>query len=85
MAERSMSSAQGKALLALARGGDFAHPGEIDSVVSVLSRLPNDPLRSILDVGCGRGGTAGAIADRGLVLLRYVCYGLCECFESAPQ
>jgi ubiquinone/menaquinone biosynthesis C-methylase UbiE len=56
--EFRLNSPQGKSILALARGADFAHPGEdrvIESVASGL--LPNKSLR-LLDVGCGRGGTA---------------------------
>ena len=53
-----MNSPQGKAILALARGGDFAHPGEQDAVERVAALLPRGEINSILDVGCGRGGTA---------------------------
>ena len=53
-----MNSAEGKAILALARGGDFAHPGEVGAVEQVAALLPRAGVRSLLDVGCGRGGTA---------------------------
>jgi SAM-dependent methyltransferase len=60
-----MNSAQGKAILALARGGDFAHPGEEVAVEQVAALLPDAAERRILDVGCGRGGTANWFYSRG--------------------
>jgi len=53
-----MNSATGKAILAKARGGDFAHPGEAEAVRLVAQGLKKSPRNRILDVGCGRGGTA---------------------------
>jgi SAM-dependent methyltransferase len=53
-----MNSPQGKAILALVRNGDYAHPGEEASIALVAGRLPQAARRRILDVGCGRGGTA---------------------------
>jgi ubiquinone/menaquinone biosynthesis C-methylase UbiE len=56
--EFRLNSPQGKSILALARGADFAHPGE-DSVLELIASglLSHMSLR-LLDVGCGRGGTA---------------------------
>ena len=53
-----MNSATGKAILARARGGDFAHPGEEEAVQLVAQGLKKSRHRRVLDVGCGRGGTA---------------------------
>jgi SAM-dependent methyltransferase len=61
----SMSSLIGKRILSVIRDGDFAHPGEADAVDLVLEGLPRDRSRRVLDLGCGLGGTATLIADRG--------------------
>jgi len=53
-----MNSPQGKAILALVRGGDYAHPGEEAAIAEVVKTLPQTGIRRLLDVGCGRGGTA---------------------------
>lgn len=53
-----MNSPQGKAILALVRGGDYAHPGEEAAIAEVAKTLPQTGIRRLLDVGCGRGGTA---------------------------
>jgi phosphoethanolamine N-methyltransferase len=63
--DMSMSSLTGKRILSLIRDGDFAHPGEADAVGLVLDGLPRDRSRRVLDLGCGLGGTAALIADRG--------------------
>jgi cyclopropane fatty-acyl-phospholipid synthase-like methyltransferase len=62
---RSMSSLTGKRILSLIRDGDFAHPGEAGAVDLVLEGLPRDPSLRVLDLGCGLGGTAALIAQRG--------------------
>ncbi len=61
----SMSSLTGKRILSLIREGDFAHPGETDAVDLLLDGLPCDRFRRVLDLGCGLGGTAALIAERG--------------------
>ncbi|WP_228719935.1 class I SAM-dependent methyltransferase [Methylococcus geothermalis] len=53
-----MNSPAGKAILAHAREGDYAHPGEEDAILAAVEGLPRDAIRRLLDVGCGRGGTA---------------------------
>jgi|SRR5689334_18703402 len=53
-----MNSPQGKAIPALVRGGDYAHPGEEEAIEGVVTLLPRHDVRRLLDVGCGRGGTA---------------------------
>lgn len=61
----SMSSLTGKRILSLIRDGDFAHPGETEAIDLLLDGLPRDPARRVLDLGCGLGGTAALIAERG--------------------
>jgi cyclopropane fatty-acyl-phospholipid synthase-like methyltransferase len=56
--DKSMSSAKGKEISSLARGGDFAHAGESEAIDLVFNDVGKDPSRRLLDVGCGRGGTA---------------------------
>lgn len=53
-----MNSPIGKKILSLVRKGDFAHPGEEEAIDIVLKSFRPDQERTILDVGCGRGGTA---------------------------
>ena len=60
-----LNSFQGKRLLALARGGDYAHAGETDSIDLVWNPLPKNPDQRVLDAGCGRGGTAAYIQRAG--------------------
>jgi SAM-dependent methyltransferase len=60
-----LNSYQGKRLLALARGGDYAHAGETESIDLVWNTLPKDPAQRVLDAGCGRGGTAAYIQRAG--------------------
>jgi ubiquinone/menaquinone biosynthesis C-methylase UbiE len=60
-----LNSYQGKRLLALARGGDYAHAGETESIDLVWSALPKNPTQQVLDAGCGRGGTAAYIHRAG--------------------
>ncbi|WP_232470464.1 MULTISPECIES: hypothetical protein [Methylococcus] len=50
-----MNSPTGKATLAYARNGDYAHPGEEDAVVAAVDRLPREGIHHLLDVGCGCG------------------------------
>jgi len=56
--EFRLNSPQGKAILALARGGDYAHPGEVQAMEYVSLHFPAKETLHILDVGCGRGGSA---------------------------
>jgi SAM-dependent methyltransferase len=60
-----LNSYQGKRLLALARGGDYAHAGETESIDLVWNPLPKNPIQKVLDAGCGRGGTAAYIQRAG--------------------
>jgi SAM-dependent methyltransferase len=60
-----MNTATGKAVLALIRDGDFAHPGEEEAIGLLVSGLRPDPTRRLLDAGCGRGGTAAWLQEHG--------------------
>jgi SAM-dependent methyltransferase len=60
-----LNSYQGKRLLALARGADYAHAGETEAIDLVWSRLPKRRTQSVLDAGCGRGGTAAYVYRAG--------------------
>jgi len=60
-----LNSPEGKQILATLRDGDYAHPGEDEAVALTLDGLVPDPRHRVLDVGCGRGGTAEWIRRRG--------------------
>jgi len=60
-----MNSPKGKEILALVRKADYAHAGEEDAIDIVFKDIPKDPKRLLLDVGCGRGGTARYIQRSG--------------------
>src|SRR5512143_3815741 len=60
-----MNSLEGKRILALVREGDYAHAGEEEAIELVFSGLARDPDREILDLGCGRGGTADYVQRHG--------------------
>jgi SAM-dependent methyltransferase len=60
-----LNSYQGKRLLALARGADYAHAGETEAIDLVWSGLPKSRTQDILDAGCGRGGTAAYVYRAG--------------------
>jgi SAM-dependent methyltransferase len=53
-----LNSPEAKAILALVREGDYAHPGEEDANACVAEVLSGATIGRALDVGCGRGGTA---------------------------
>ncbi len=60
-----MNSAPGKEILAMIRKGNYAHPGEEEAIDLTFSSLPNSPRRQVLDIGCGRGGTADYVRRHG--------------------
>jgi len=60
-----MNSPTGKQILSIVRCGDYAHPGEEAAIELALRGFRPDASRTILDVGCGRGGTAHYLHDQG--------------------
>jgi trans-aconitate methyltransferase len=60
-----MSSFSGKGLLSLIRESDYAHAEEEEAIEITLRNDPKRPDRLLLDGGCGRGGTAKDMQDRG--------------------
>lgn len=60
-----VNSPEGKQILATLRSGDYAHPGEQEAIGVALDGLAPDPAHRVLDVGCGRGGTAEWIRRHG--------------------
>lgn len=64
----TMNSPTGKEILAWLREGDYAHPGEREALEKILQLCPVelDPAKtSVLDAGCGRGGTAQFFHQQG--------------------
>src|SRR5689334_10957245 len=55
----------GKQLLALIRESDYAHAGEQEAIEITLRNYPRSPEQLLLDVGCGRGGTAHYVQEKG--------------------
>lgn len=62
----AMDNATGKRVLALVRGGDYAHPGEEAANALLLAGVPVDTRRRVLDAGCGGAGTAAWAQAGGL-------------------
>jgi SAM-dependent methyltransferase len=60
-----LNSPLGKRILAVARGGDYAHPGEEDAIRIALGKYAGTAGCRWLDAGCGRGGTADFIVRAG--------------------
>jgi len=60
-----LNSPEGKQILAAIRQGDYAHPGEEQAIAISLAGLSPNPAEHVLDVGCGRGGTADWIQRQG--------------------
>jgi ubiquinone/menaquinone biosynthesis C-methylase UbiE len=61
-----LRSCLGKQLVAFVRQGDYAHPGEEESIKMLMQGIKPNKNRLILDVGCGLGGTAKFVQDFGL-------------------
>ena len=53
-----MNSFIGQKILSIIRDGNYAHPGEEEAIELTFRNIPKDKNRSMLDIGCGRGGTA---------------------------
>ncbi len=56
----------GKQLVSFLRKGDFAHAGEEKAIDLAFSTVSHKPKQTILDVGCGLGGTAAYIQNHHL-------------------
>ena len=61
----NMNSFEGKRILALIREGDYAHAGEEEAIECAFRTVPKNPKHWMLDVGCGRGGSAEYLRRRG--------------------
>ena len=61
----NMNSFEGKRILALIRDGDYAHAGEEEAIERSFRSIPKDPGNWMLDVGCGRGGSADYLRRNG--------------------
>jgi ubiquinone/menaquinone biosynthesis C-methylase UbiE len=61
----NMNSFEGKRILALIRDGDYAHAGEEEAIERALRSVPKNSHNRILDVGCGRGGSAEYLRRHG--------------------
>src|SRR5579885_1084545 len=60
-----MDEYDGKQFLATIRSADYAHAGEAESIDLVFGMIDSQPSWRILDVGCGRGGTADYVSRHG--------------------
>ena len=61
----NMNSFEGKRILAVIRDGDYAHAGEEEAIERALRSVPKNTRNLILDVGCGRGGSAEYLRRHG--------------------
>ncbi|MGH7925210.1 MAG: class I SAM-dependent DNA methyltransferase [Candidatus Binatus sp.] len=61
----NMNSFEGKRILALIRDGDYAHAGEEEAIERSFRTIPRNPDAWLLDVGCGRGGSAEFLRRHG--------------------
>jgi phosphoethanolamine N-methyltransferase len=62
----SLREYAGKQLVSFLRKGDFAHAGEEEAIDLAFSNVEHGPEQTILDVGCGLGGTAAYIQNHHL-------------------
>ena len=62
----NMNSFEGKRILALIREGDYAHAGEEEAIERSFRSIQKNPENWLLDVGCGRGGSAEYLRRHGL-------------------
>jgi ubiquinone/menaquinone biosynthesis C-methylase UbiE len=60
-----MRSFQGKTILSFIRNGNYAHAGEEEAILKVFDGIQKCKNQKILDVGCGKGGTAKFVQDHG--------------------
>jgi ubiquinone/menaquinone biosynthesis C-methylase UbiE len=61
----NMNSFEGKRILALIRDGDYAHAGEEEAIERALRSVSKNSRSWMLDVGCGRGGSAEYLRRHG--------------------
>jgi ubiquinone/menaquinone biosynthesis C-methylase UbiE len=61
----NMNSFEGKRILALVREGDYAHAGEEEAIERAFRSIPKTSENWMLDVGCGRGGSAEYLRRHG--------------------
>ncbi|HEV2170691.1 MAG TPA: class I SAM-dependent methyltransferase, partial [Candidatus Binatus sp.] len=61
----NMNSFEGKRILALIRDGDYAHAGEEEAIERSFRSIPKNAAIWMLDVGCGRGGSAEYLRRNG--------------------
>ncbi len=61
----NMNSFEGKRILALIREGDYAHAGEEEAIERSFRSIPKNGDSWLLDVGCGRGGSAEYLRRHG--------------------
>jgi len=60
-----MNSFTGMQVLALVREGDYAHAGEEEAIELAMRPIAKRAGQLVLDAGCGRGGTANYLRDKG--------------------
>ena len=63
--QMNMNSFEGKRILALVREGDYAHAGEEEAIERSFRSTPKNSENWMLDVGCGRGGSAEYLRRHG--------------------
>jgi ubiquinone/menaquinone biosynthesis C-methylase UbiE len=61
----NMNSFEGKRILALVREGDYVHAGEEEAIERSFRAIPKNASSWMLDVGCGRGGSAEYLRRNG--------------------
>ena len=61
----NMNSFEGKRILALIRDGDYAHAGEVEAIQRAFRSIAKNADAWLLDVGCGRGGSAEYLRRHG--------------------
>jgi ubiquinone/menaquinone biosynthesis C-methylase UbiE len=61
----NMNSFEGKRILALIREGDYAHAGEEEAIERSFRSISKNEDSRLLDVGCGRGGSADYLRRNG--------------------
>jgi len=61
----SLRAYTGKHLVAMLRGGDFAHAGGALAIEQAMAHCAREPEQRIADIGCGLGGTAAYLQEQG--------------------